>query len=126
MTPLSDAGLTKPEISYLMEKAGLPLSTKPASPCLSSRIMTGIEITPERLRDVEEMEGILREAGVSSMRVRICRDESSAFFCRVESPPEEMEKVLACRETLHREGIRRGYRWVTLDLGGYRTGGGVS
>ncbi len=52
LTPLSDAGLTKPEISYLMREAGLPLSGKPASPCLSSRIMTGIEVTPERLRDV--------------------------------------------------------------------------
>ena len=125
-TPLSDAGLTKPEIRYLMEKAGLPLSTKPASPCLSSRIMTGIEITPHRLRDVDEMEGILRRGGVSSMRVRICRDEGGAFFLRVESPPEEMQKVLACREALHEEGTSRGYRWVTLDLGGYRTGGGVS
>ncbi len=126
LTPLSDAGLTKPEISYLMKKAGVPLSTKPASPCLSSRIMTGIEITPHRLRDVDEMEGILREAGVALMRVRICRDEGGAYFFRVESPPEEMGKVLACREKLQEEGTARGYRWVTLDLGGYRTGGGVS
>jgi uncharacterized protein len=123
---LSDVGLTKPEISFLMERAGLPLSSKPASPCLSSRIMTGIEITPDRLRDVDEMEGILRQAGVSSMRVRVCRDEGGAFFVRVESPPEEMGKVLACREALQMEGTARGYRWVTLDLGGYRTGGGVT
>jgi uncharacterized protein len=126
LTPLSDAGLTKPEIRYLMEKAGLPLSTKPASPCLSSRIMTGIEITPHRLRDVDEMEEILRRGGVRSMRVRICRDETRAFFIRVEAPPEEMQKVLACRKALYDEGKSRGYRWVTLDLGGYRTGGGVS
>lgn len=126
LTPLSDAGLTKPEISYLMKKAGLPLSAKPASPCLSSRIMTGIEITPDRLRDVDEMEGVLRDAGVTSMRVRICRDGGGAFFFRVEAPPEEMGKVLACREDLQKEGTARGYRWVTLDLGGYRTGGGVS
>lgn len=126
LTPLSDAGLTKPEIGYLMGKAGLPLSTKPASPCLSSRIMTGIEITPDRLRDVDEMECILREAGVASHRVRICRDESGGFFVRVEAPPEEMGKVLTCREALQKEGTTRGYRWVTLDLGGYRTGGGVS
>jgi len=88
--------------------------------------MTGIEIPPHRLRDVDEMEGILREAGVTSMRVRICRDEGGAFFFRVESPPEEMGMVLACREKLQKEGTARGYRWVTLDLGGYRTGGGVS
>lgn len=126
LTPLADAGLTKPEIRFLMEEAGLPLSGKPASPCLSSRVMTGIEITPRRLRDVEEMEGILRDAGVSTLRVRVCRDDAGRFFLRVEVAPEEMERVLGCGESLHREGTRRGYRWVTLDLGGYRTGGGVS
>jgi len=126
LTPLSDAGLTKPEISYLMREAGLPLSGKPASPCLSSRIMTGIEITPDRFEDVEEMEAILRRGGVSTLRVRICRDEGISHFIRVEVPPEEMDAVLGCREELQQEGVKRGYRWVTLDLGGYRTGGGVS
>ncbi|MCJ7630256.1 MAG: ATP-dependent sacrificial sulfur transferase LarE [Longimicrobiales bacterium] len=126
LTPLSDAGLTKPEISYLMQEAGLPLSGKPASPCLSSRIMTGIEITPQRLRDVEELEGILRGAGVSTLRVRVCKDEEGSFFLRVEVPPDEMDAVLVCREELQQEGTLRGYRWVTLDLGGYRMGGGVS
>jgi len=126
LTPLSDAGLTKPEISYLMKEAGLPLSGKPASPCLSSRIMTGIEITPDNLRDVETLEAILRNASVSTLRVRICRDEQNSRFLRVEVPPEEMGKILSCRTELQREGTERGYRWVTLDLGGYRTGGGVS
>jgi uncharacterized protein len=126
LTPLSDAGLTKPEIGFLMRQAGLPLSGKPASPCLSSRIMTGIEITSQRLKDVEEMEAILRRAGISTLRVRVCRDESGHFFLRVEVPPEEMTGVLACREDLQQAGAERGYRWVTLDLGGYRTGGGVS
>ena len=126
LTPLSDAGLTKHEIRGLMEDAGLPLSGKPASPCLSSRIMTGIEITPDRLRDVEEMEGVLRKAGISTLRVRICKDEEGRFFLRVEVPAEEMEKVLLCRDELQRKGTEKGYRWVTLDLGGYRMGGGVS
>jgi len=125
-TPLSDAGLTKSEISFLMREAGLPLSGKPASPCLSSRIMTGIEITPAMLQDVERFEGILRDAGVSTLRVRVCRDETGAFFLRVEVPPEEMEAVLAGRTELQEAGTERGYRWVTLDLGGYRTGGGVA
>jgi uncharacterized protein len=126
LTPLSDAGLTKSEISYLMREAGLPLSGKPASPCLSSRIMTGIEVTPEKLRDVEELEAILRRAGVSTLRVRVCKDEQGSLFLRVEVPPDEMGAVLRCREELQREGAERGYRWVTLDLGGYRMGGGVS
>lgn len=126
LTPLAEAGLTKPEIRFLMEQAGLPLSGKPASPCLSSRVMTGVEITPQRLRDVEEMEEILRAAGISTLRVRVCRDADDRSFLRIEVAPEEMEKVLGCGQALHREGTRRGYRWVTLDLGGYRTGGGTS
>lgn len=126
LTPLADASLEKQEIRYLMQRAGLPLSGKPASPCLSSRVMTGIEITPARLRDVEELEHILRDAGISTLRVRICEDDRGSLFLRVEVLPEEMPSVLACREELHKEGARRGYRWVTLDLGGYRTGGGVS
>jgi uncharacterized protein len=88
--------------------------------------MTGIEITPEKLKDVDDLEGILRASGVTSVRVRICRDQKGYPFLRVESDPEEMEKVLACRETIQEEGAARGYRWVTLDLGGYRTGGGVA
>jgi uncharacterized protein len=126
LTPLADVGLEKQEIRYLMETAGLPLSGKPASPCLSSRIMTGIEISPARLRDVEELEDILRGAGISTLRVRVCRDDQGSFFLRVEVPPEYMSAVLSCRDELQKEGTRRGYRWVTLDLGGYRTGGGVS
>ena len=88
--------------------------------------MTGIEITSQRLRDVEETEAILKGAGVSTLRVRVCRDQSGDYFLRVEVSPEEMARVLACREDLQRAGAERGYRWVTLDLGGYRTGGGVS
>jgi uncharacterized protein len=125
LTPLADAGLGKAEIRYLLEEAGLPLSKKPASPCLSSRIMTGIAITPERLNDVEALETILREGGVTEPRVRVCRDDDGSFFLRVEVPPGQMHLVLEARENLWRAGAERGYRWVTLDLVGYRMGGGV-
>ena len=124
--PLADAGLTKAEIRFLMEEAGLPLSGKPASPCLSSRIMTGLPVTSERLAHVEALEGILREAGVSTLRVRVCRDEGGADFLRIEVVPEEFEEVLRCRKELQEAGLALGYRWVTLDLGGYRTGGGTT
>jgi uncharacterized protein len=122
--PLSDAGLTKADIRFLMSKAGLEMSDKPASPCLSSRLMTGIPITSQRLEDVGELESILRGAGVSIFRVRICGEEGNLYL-RIEVDPREMAAVLSCREDLVREGEARGYRWVTLDLAGYRTGGGV-
>lgn len=126
LSPLSAAGLSKGEIRYLMTEAGLDLAEKPASPCLSSRIMTGVQVTPERLRDVEVLEGILKEAGIRTLRVRICRTEDGADFVRVEVSPEEMHRVLDCRMALRKESESRGYRWLTLDLEGYRTGGGVS
>jgi uncharacterized protein len=125
LTPLADAELTKPEIRLLMNEVGLPLGEKPASPCLSSRIMTGLEITTERLAHVQALEDILRDGGVSTHRVRICGSEDAEPFLRIEVSPEEMNAVLSCREALLRAGRDRGYRWVTLDLGGYRTGGGV-
>jgi uncharacterized protein len=126
LSPLADAELTKAEIRFLMAEAGLALSGKPASPCLSSRITTGIPVTPRRLSHVEAVEEILRREGVSTCRARLCRDENGDLFLRVEVPPDEMDTVLACRERLLEMAGEQGYRWVTLDLAGYRTGGGVS
>lgn len=122
-SPLADAGLTKDEIRTLMREHGLRLSEKPASPCLSSRVMTGLQITPGRLEDVDALETILRAGGVRVCRVRVC-SEAEAVFLRVEVAPDEMPRVLALRDDLLREARARGYRWVTLDLEGYRTGGG--
>jgi uncharacterized protein len=126
LSPLSDAGLTKTEIRWLAAQAGIALASKPASPCLSSRVMTGIEITPARLRDVADLEEILRRGGATVVRVRVCREQGASLFLRIEAEPEAMGRVLACREELQAAAAARGYRWVTLDLGGYRMGGGVS
>ena len=121
--PLADSGLEKAEIRELMREHGLALADKPSSPCLSSRIMTGVGVDRRRLGDVAALEAILRDAGVRVCRARIC-DAGDALFVRIEMDPAEMAKVLAYRAELEREGKARGYRWVTLDLGGYRTGGG--
>jgi uncharacterized protein len=123
LSPLADAKLTKADIRTLMRMHGLDLSEKAGSPCLSSRVMTGLEITPQRLHDVEAIEAILRNGGLGVFRVRVC-GEAKQCFLRVEVEPEGMSKVLTLREELVREGNARGYRWVTLDLAGYRTGGG--
>jgi len=123
--PLSDHGFDKARIRGIMRDLGLDLADKPASPCLSSRIMTGIGIDAKRLSDVAAMEAILRREGVNVCRARIC-DSAGGHFFRIEVDPEEMAQVLRCRGELEREGRARGYRWVTLDLGGYRTGGGTA
>jgi uncharacterized protein len=123
LAPLADAGLEKNEIRALMRANGLNLAEKPASPCLSSRLMTGVAVTPEKLADVEAMETLLREGGLKVFRVRL-HEEGAARFLRLEIAPEEMEGAVRLRESLAAEGTKRGYRWVTLDLAGYRMGGG--
>lgn len=123
IAPLDDADLTKEEIRTLMRHFGLPLSDKPASPCLSSRLMTGVEVTPQKLRDVEDLEAILRRAGLRVFRVRL-HEHPGGKWLRVEVAPEEIPAVLTVRQELHETARQRGYSWVTLDLAGYRTGGG--
>jgi uncharacterized protein len=122
IAPLADAELTKDEIRVLMRVFELPLADKPSSPCLSSRLMTGVAVTPEKLRHVEAMESILRERGVNVVRVRL-HEEGKRRYLRVEVAPDEMDKVLAARNDLVAAGLSNGYERVLLDLAGYRTGG---
>ena len=125
ISPLADAGMTKDDTRVVLRSNHLTIAEKPASPCLSSRIMTGISITEKRLNDIESMEMILKKAGVKIFRVRLCQEDTELFL-RIESAPEEMQTVLEQHEVLVAEGKKRGYKWVTLDLEPYRTGGGVS
>lgn len=123
LSPLDEVGLTKDEIRVLMRENNLSIAEKPASPCLSSRLMTGVQITAKKLNDVEEIESILRNSGLNIFRVRVHEDGTKKFL-RLEVSPDEIEKAVAIRDTLVREGTKRGYAWVTLDLAGYKTGGG--
>lgn len=122
-TPLADAEMSKSDIRQLMRENGVPMADKPASPCLSSRLMTGVQITPGKLRDVEAIEAILREGGVRVFRVRF-HETASDKFLRIEVAPEDMERGLHLRKELTAAGASRGFRWVTLDLNGYVIGGG--
>ncbi|MFZ1699223.1 MAG: ATP-dependent sacrificial sulfur transferase LarE [Pyrinomonadaceae bacterium] len=123
LSPLSDAELTKEDIRSLMRHFGLELAEKPASPCLSSRIMTGVSITPRKLKDVEELEAILRDGGLRVFRVRL-HEEGTTRFIRLEVALNEMALATELKEMLVIEAKKRGYVWALLDLAGYRTGGG--
>jgi len=118
-SPLIEAGLSKSEIRELSRKATLPTWDKPASPCLSSRIAYGTTVTIERLGKVERGEEILREFGFREFRVRH-HDQ----LVRLEIAPAEMDRVL--RKDLIEELARRfrelGFKYVTLDLQGFRSG----
>ncbi len=122
LAPLDDAGLTKDDIRQLMRENNLDLADKPASPCLSSRMMTGVAITPRKLKDIEDLEKLLRDGGVRVFRARVHEDGAQKFL-RVEVALDELPQFLALREKLVAAGQLRGYRWVTLDLAGYHTGG---
>ena len=116
---LIEAGLNKEEIRELSKIQNLPTWDKPSSPCLSSRIAYGIPVSIERLGKVERGEKFLRELGFKKFRVR-----HHGELVRLEIASEEMERALP-KEMTDRlaENFRQlGFRYVTLDLHGYRTG----
>jgi uncharacterized protein len=118
-SPLIEAGLSKSEVRELSRRVELPTWDKPASPCLSSRIAYGTTVTIERLSKVDRGEEILREFGFREFRVRY-HDQ----LVRIEIAPAEMDRVL--RKDLIAELARRfrelGFKYVTLDLEGFRSG----
>jgi uncharacterized protein len=119
LSPFLDADLSKREIRALSRAAGLPTAELPASACLSSRLPYGTEVTPERLRQVDEGEERLRELGFRQVRVR-----HHGPLARVEVAPEELPRALdpAMASRIAAALKPLGFRWVSLDLEGYRTG----
>ena len=119
LSPFLDAGLAKHEIRQLSRAAGLPTAELPASACLSSRLPYGTEVTPERLKQVDEGEELLRGLGFRQVRLR-----HHGPLARVEVAPEELPRaldpIMAGRIAAALKPL--GFRWVSLDLEGYRTG----
>jgi uncharacterized protein len=118
-SPLDEAGLTKADIRELSRGLGLPTWDQPASACLSSRIPYGSEVTVEKLRMIEQAEQVLHSLGFRQCRVRHHEE-----VARLEIAAAELGRALSedVREALVRDLKAIGYRYVTLDLQGYRTG----
>ncbi|MCI0464821.1 MAG: ATP-dependent sacrificial sulfur transferase LarE [Gemmataceae bacterium] len=118
--PLQEAGLTKAEVRLLARSWGLPTWDKPASPCLSSRLAPGVEVTPERTARVEAAEEYLHALGLRELRVRLHEGE----LARIEAPVEALPQLLApgVREGLVEQLRALGFRFVALDLEGFRSG----
>jgi pyridinium-3,5-biscarboxylic acid mononucleotide sulfurtransferase len=118
-SPLIEAGLTKAEIRQLSQAAGLPVWDRPASACLSSRIPYGMPVTIEKLSTIERAEARLRELGFRQMRVR-----HHGEIARIEIAPKEMPRALDVEmaQRIAAAFKHLGFKFVTLDLEGYRTG----
>lgn len=118
--PLQEAGFTKADVRALARHWGLPTWDKPASPCLSSRLVPGLEVTPERTRRIEEAEAYLRGLGLRDLRVRLHEGELARIEVPIDTIPRLAEPVI--REALARTLKDLGFRYVTLDLEGFRSG----
>ena len=118
--PLQEAGFTKADVRALALAWGLPTWDKPASPCLSSRLAPGVEVTRERTARVEAAEEYLHALGYRECRVRLHEGD----LARVEVPAANLHRLL--EPEVHAGLVARlkelGFRYVTLDLEGFRSG----
>jgi uncharacterized protein len=118
--PLQEAGFTKADVRAVARAWGLPTWDKPASPCLSSRLVPGLAVTAERTGRVEQAEAYLKDLGLRDCRVRLHEGE----LARIEVPVAEVARLAsdAVRDQLAGRFRELGFRFVTLDLEGFRSG----
>jgi len=116
-SPLIEVGISKPEVRELSRYLGLPVWDKPAMACLSSRVPHGTAITPALLRQIEGAEDTLVELGFRQFRVRHHNE-----IARIELPAEDFLKAIEHHAEIVKGVRAAGYRFVTLDLAGFRTG----
>jgi pyridinium-3,5-biscarboxylic acid mononucleotide sulfurtransferase len=119
LAPLLDAALTKAEIRWLSQGAGLPTWDRPASACLSSRVPYGTAVTPELMEKIDRAESVLRDLGFRQFRVRAHGD-----LGRIELAPDELSRGLEPAVSAQiLAGVKRaGFAIVTIDPEGYRQG----
>ena len=118
-SPLTEAKLTKNDIRQLSRQLNLPTADIPASPCLASRINYGLEITEQRLKQVEEAEEFLKTFGLVEFRVR-----HHDTIARIEVHPQDFEKITTepARSKIIQKLKSLGFKYVTVDLQGFRSG----
>lgn len=118
-SPLAEAKLTKDDIRSLSREMNLPTSEQPASPCLASRIVYGLEVTEQRLGQIEKAENFLRGLGLVEFRVR-----HHDTIARIEVNPKDIEKVAAepARSQIVDKLKSLGFKFITVDLQGFRSG----
>lgn len=120
-SPLAECGFTKQDIRELAAAWSLPVADKPATPCLSSRVAYGLAVTPERLQRIDRAEQFLHSLGFRELRVRLHEGD----MARIEVPATEIAELSEpeIRRAVVEEFEQLGFKFITLDLAGFRSGG---
>jgi pyridinium-3,5-biscarboxylic acid mononucleotide sulfurtransferase len=113
--PLQECGLSKGDVRALARGWGLPTWDKPATPCLSSRVAYGEDPTPERVRMIDQAEQWLRQRGLRVLRVRYHKGDLARIEVPLDDLPQLRGELIAAFRAL-------GFKFVTLDLEGFRSG----
>jgi uncharacterized protein len=119
LRPLAAAGLDKAAVRRVARAFGLSCADKPAAPCLASRIPHYSDVTPDKLRQIEQAEAALRRLGLGDLRVR-----HHGEIARVELPPDDLVRAVTepLRSAVHAAVTHAGFRFVTVDLAGIQSG----
>ncbi len=117
ISPLKDVGFNKSEIRILSKKIGLNSWNKPSFACLASRFPYGIKITKKRLETIEKAEEFIRLLGLNQFRVRFHNE-----IARIEVLKDDFQKILTHSEKIIKKFKKLGFKYVTLDIEGYRSG----
>lgn len=116
-SPLVEAGLNKGDIRRISRKLGLASWNKPALACLASRVAYGLRIDARLLKRIDTAETLLKNLGFRQTRFR-----HHGSFCRIEVNKEDIARLARMHDRISRVFKKMGYKYVTMDLEGYRTG----
>jgi pyridinium-3,5-biscarboxylic acid mononucleotide sulfurtransferase len=119
-SPLAECGLDKAAVRGIARQWGIEAWDKPATPCLSSRIAYGVSVSPERLARIDAAEQLLRSLDLGVIRVRLHENDLARLEVPLEALPRLCDPVL--RQSIVQRLRELGFRYVTLDLEGFRSG----
>lgn len=116
-SPLVESDFSKTDVRKLAEEYGLSVSKKPSTPCLATRFPYGSRLSYEEMKKVEKGEDFLKNLGLYNVRLRIHND-----IARIEVDKEDIVKIVVYKEAIISYLKELGYRYITLDLEGFRSG----
>lgn len=116
-SPLAESDFSKTDVRKLAEEYGLSVSKKPSTPCLATRFPYGSRLSYEKMKKVEKGEDFLKNLGLYNVRLRVHND-----IARIEVDKEDIVKIVVYKEAIISYLKELGYRYITLDLEGFRSG----